>query len=129
MEKITGFYFDFHWQQEHLIGCVINDPLAVAYFADRSVCRGFRAYTQVETAGVCAGQTVVDFTPESREGLGGGQGTAALAAVNFYGKKANSVILTDVDREKFFRIFFSGILDKDEESLDLISALTGGIKG
>ncbi|MCI8838160.1 MAG: nucleoside hydrolase [Hungatella sp.] len=129
VEKITGFYFDFHWQQEHLIGCVINDPLAVAYFADRSVCRGFRAYTQVETAGVCAGQTVVDFTPESREGLGGGQGTAALAAVNFYGKKANSVILTDVDREKFFRIFFSGILDKDEESLDLISALTGGIKG
>ena len=35
VQKITKFYFDFHWEWEHLIGCVINDPLAVAYFADR----------------------------------------------------------------------------------------------
>ncbi len=25
---------DFHWEQEGIIGCVINDPLAVAYFID-----------------------------------------------------------------------------------------------
>ena len=36
-EKITQFYFDFHWEWEHIIGCVINDPLAVAYFADRNL--------------------------------------------------------------------------------------------
>ena len=28
---------DFHWEQEGIIGCVINDPLAVAYFIDRSM--------------------------------------------------------------------------------------------
>ena len=31
IRKITGFYMDFHWEQEGIIGCVINDPLAVAY--------------------------------------------------------------------------------------------------
>ena len=27
---------DFHWEYEGIIGCVINDPLAVAYFLDPS---------------------------------------------------------------------------------------------
>ena len=27
--EITRFYIDFHWQQEGIIGCVINDPLAI----------------------------------------------------------------------------------------------------
>ena len=30
ISKITKFYFDFHWNWEQIIGCVINDPLAVA---------------------------------------------------------------------------------------------------
>ena len=30
VEAITKFYLDFHWEWEHMIGCVINDPLAVA---------------------------------------------------------------------------------------------------
>ena len=37
IRKITKFYFDFHWEWEHIIGCVINDPLAVAYFLGQSV--------------------------------------------------------------------------------------------
>lgn len=60
IRKITKFYFDFHWQWEHIIGCVINDPLAVAYFIDRSLCSGFNAYTDVETDGITRGQSVVD---------------------------------------------------------------------
>lgn len=32
MVEITRFYVDFHWKQERTLGCVINDPLAVAYF-------------------------------------------------------------------------------------------------
>ena len=36
VEAITKFYLDFHWEWEHMIGCVINDPLAVASFADLS---------------------------------------------------------------------------------------------
>ena len=60
IRRITRFYFDFHWKQEGIIGCVINDPLAVAYFIDRTMCSGFAAHTEVETEGICLGQTVVD---------------------------------------------------------------------
>ena len=41
IRRITGFYMDFHWEYEGIIGCVINDPLAVAYFTDRDMCTGF----------------------------------------------------------------------------------------
>ncbi len=34
LKAITRFYFDFHWKQERILGCVINDPLAVAYFIE-----------------------------------------------------------------------------------------------
>lgn len=104
VEKITGFYFDFHWEWEHLIGCVINDPLAVAYFADRSLCSGMEAYTAVETQGISMGQTVVD-------------------AMGFYRKDANAVILTETDVKRFFRTFFSRILGMKEEELDLLDGL------
>lgn len=30
IEELTRFYFDFHWKQEKVIGCVINDPLAAS---------------------------------------------------------------------------------------------------
>jgi len=134
VERITKFYFDFHWQQEHLLGCVVNDPLAVAYFADRSLCGGFEAYTQVETEGICIGQTVVDFTPKEcgtdllgRDhmiGMGLPKGSAhSLAGVNFYGKKANSIVLTHTKPLRFFQIFFSRLLGVEEERLDLLPGL------
>lgn len=104
VQAITKFYFDFHWEWEHLIGCVINDPLAVAYFADRSLCSGLEAYTAVETGGISLGQTVVD-------------------SMNFYRKEANAVVLTQVDSVQFFRTFFARILGMDEQELDLIQAL------
>lgn len=104
VEKITKFYFDFHWEWEHLIGCVINDPLAVAYFADRSLCSGFEAYTAVETGGISIGQTVVD-------------------AMNFYKKTANAVILTETDPLRFFTCFFSALLHKELEELDLLTGM------
>lgn len=104
VQAITKFYFDFHWQQEHLIGCVINDPLAVAYFADRSLCSGIEAYTQIETGGVSIGQTVVD-------------------GMRFYQKPANAVVLTRVDVLRFFTLFFSKLLGKLPEELDLLDKL------
>ena len=45
IRRITGFYMDFHWEYEGIIGCVINDPLAVAYFTDRDMCTGFDSFT------------------------------------------------------------------------------------
>lgn len=104
VEKITKFYFDFHWIWEHLIGCVINDPLAVAYFADRSLCSGFEAYTAVETGGISIGQTVVDEK-------------------GFYKKDANAVILTQTNAKEFFYFFFGKLLGKTREELDLIETL------
>lgn len=107
VRKITGFYFDFHWHQEHLIGCVINDPLAVAYFADPSLCSGIEAYVQVETEGISIGQTVVD-------------------SMNFYGKEPNALVLTKTDPLRFFRMFYSRILKMKEIDLDLLPELVGG---
>ena len=102
VEAITKFYLDFHWEWEHMIGCVINDPLAVAYFADHSLCSGFDAYTAVETGGISIGQTVVD-------------------SMNFYKKESNSVVLTQTDPVRFFTFFFSRLLNKTPDELDLLS--------
>lgn len=104
VQAITKFYFQFHWEWEHLIGCVINDPLAVAYFADRSLCNGIEAYTAVETGGISLGQTVVD-------------------SMNFYRKEANALVLTQTDAAGFFKLFFARLLNRKEEELDLIDAL------
>ena len=82
VEKITRFYFDFHWEQEGIIGCVINDPLAVAYLCRPELCGGFDAYTAVETKGISIGQSVVD-------------------AENFWKKAPNSRVLTGVNTEEF----------------------------
>ena len=32
VKQITHFYNEFHWNYERIIGCVINDPLAIALF-------------------------------------------------------------------------------------------------
>lgn len=104
VQKITKFYYDFHWQWEHLIGCVINDPLAVAYFADRSLCNGFEAYVDVETGGISMGQTVVD-------------------SMKFYRRPSNAVVLTQTNTKEFFCQFFGRILKKNREELDLLEAM------
>ena len=101
MRKITKFYFDFHWEWEHIIGCVINDPLAVAYFLDRSICEGFEAYVQIETQGISMGQSVVD-------------------SMNFYRKEPNARVLTQVDAYRFFKLFLSTLLDMEPEKLDIL---------
>lgn len=102
VERITGFYFDFHWEWEHLIGCVINDPLAVAYFADHSLCKGLEAYTAVATDGIAIGQTVVD-------------------AMDFYRQPANALVLTETDPVRFWVTFYSALLHRDPAELDLLA--------
>lgn len=104
IRAITRFYFDFHWKQEHLIGCVINDPLAVAYFADRSLCDGIEAYTEIETQGISIGQSVVD-------------------SQGFYRREPNSVVLTRVNAAGFFRMFFGRLLNQSPEKLDLLDRM------
>ncbi|WP_029231814.1 nucleoside hydrolase [Butyrivibrio sp. VCB2006] len=92
VEKITWFYFKFHWEWEHIRGCVINDPLAVAQFLNPAILNGFEAFTQVETGGISLGQTVVD-------------------SMGFYRKESNAIIYTDVDKTTFWEMFLTRILE------------------
>lgn len=101
IKKITRFYYDFHWKYERVIGCVINDPLAVAYFVNRELCSGFDSYTTVETEGISIGQSVVD-------------------AMDFWKKDANSHILTEVDDFEFMVMFLNRIFGQDEREIRTI---------
>ena len=91
VEKITNFYFKFHWEWEHIRGCVINDPLAVAQFIRPSILSGIKAFTEVETGGISIGQTVVD-------------------SMGFYRKRSNALIYTEVDEKGFWDLFLPRIL-------------------
>lgn len=101
VETITNFYMDFHWEYEKIIGCVINDPLAVAFFTDRSLCKGFDAYTAIETTGISIGQSVVD-------------------SMHFYKKEANAHILTEVDHIAFMKFFIERLTGKKLENMENI---------
>lgn len=102
--EITRFYIDFHWEQEGIIGCVINDPLAVAYFIDRSLCSGFESYVEVVENGVAMGQSIVD-------------------SFNFYQNESNSIVLTDVKEKDFMYMFLKRLFPDYIETIDN----TGGI--
>ena len=104
IKKITKFYFDFHWEWEHIIGCVINDPLAVAYFLNPTICEGFDSYVQIETEGISLGQSVVD-------------------SMHFYRKASNATVMTAVDTYAFFQLFLSRILELEPEKLDILQTL------
>ncbi len=92
VEKITGFYFKFHWEWEHIRGCVINDPLAVAQFINPEILKGFEAFTDVETGGISMGQTVVD-------------------SCGFYRKESNAIVFTEVDKSAFWSMFITRVLN------------------
>jgi purine nucleosidase len=96
--KITQFYFDFHWQYERVIGCVINDPLAMAFLIDPTLLSGFDSYTTVATTGVARGQSIVDDH-------------------DFWHQPANSRILTQVNLEAFWRLFLTRVLKATEPDL------------
>ena len=102
---ITKFYVDFHWKQEGIIGCVINDPLAVAYFIDRSICRGFSSYVEVVHDGVAMGQSIVDVE-------------------NFWKKEHNAFILNEVDSKKFMYMFLERLFP---DKSNIISKVEGVI--
>lgn len=98
---ITRFYVDFHWKQERTLGCVINDPLAVAYFVDRSICNGKSYFVDMVTEGKAIGQMLVD------EG-------------DFYKRKKNALVLTEVDSKKFMNMFMKSIFPDSEEDINIV---------
>lgn len=100
--KITRFYVDFHWAQERTLGCVINDPLAIAYFINPNLCSGKEYYVDIVTEGKAIGMSLVD------EG-------------NFYRKKPNCLVLTEVNSKEFMEMFLTRIFKDDKE--DILSVL------
>ena len=102
--EITRFYIDFHWEQEGIIGCVINDPLAVAYFIDRNLCKGFDSYVEVVHDGVAMGQSIVD-------------------SFNFYKNEPNAHVLTETDEKAFMRMFLKRIFKGYENVIDNIEGV------
>jgi len=98
---ITRFYVDFHWNQERTLGCVINDPLAVAYFIDRTICDGFTSYLDIVTDGKAIGQTLVDVG-------------------NFYRKEHNGRILTKVDSKRFMKMFLERIFPESKNDIAIV---------
>ena len=102
--EITRFYIDFHWEQEGIIGCVINDPLAVAYFIDRSLLKGFDSYVEVVHDVVAVGQSIVD-------------------SFNFYKNEPNAHVLTEVDEKAFMKMFLKRIFKGYENVIDTIEGV------
>ena len=98
---ITRFYVDFHWKQERTLGCVINDPLAVAYFIDRSLCDGFTSYLDIVLDGPAMGQTLVDVG-------------------EFYKKEHNGLVLTKVDSKKFMEMFLYRLFPEHKKDIELV---------
>lgn len=110
VESLTRFYFDFHWKQEGVIGCVINDPLAAAYLIRPGLCRGFDVYTAVETTGISIGQTLVD-------------------SMEYWHKEPNSRVMTQVDAAGFMAMFLSRLCGADEMEIRTVLSqimVTGG---
>ncbi|OSA95398.1 UNVERIFIED_ORG: nucleoside hydrolase [Clostridium botulinum] len=96
--KITRFYVDFHWEQERTLGCVINDPLAVAYFIDSSICSGREYYVDIVTEGKAIGMSLVD------EG-------------DFYRKEPNCLVLTEVDSKAFMEMFLTRLFPENKKDI------------
>jgi len=85
--NITQFYVDFHWQQERTLGCVINDPLAMAILINPSLVQTKDAFVDIVTEGKAEGQSLVDFDGVWTNG------------------KINAKVCMDVDARKFFELF------------------------
>lgn len=98
---ITKFYVNFHWKQEKTLGCVINDPLTIAYFLDRNLCSGFYSHVDIVTSGLAIGQTIVDKQ-------------------DFYKKPKNCFVLNKVNSHKFMEYFLYTLFPEFKEDINLI---------
>ncbi|MGN1344370.1 MAG: nucleoside hydrolase [Traorella sp.] len=104
IRKLTKFYLDFHWEWEHLIGCVINDPLTIYYLLKPDCFKGIEANVEIETESISIGQSIVD-------------------AYHYYKREANALVLTQIDVKEFFYLFLGLVFHKSRSELDLLDDL------
>lgn len=98
IHAITRYYVDFHWAQERTLGCVINDPLAVALALDPSLGTAEPYAVEIIPEGPSMGQSVVDFA-------------------GFHGRPANASIFLETEPERFFASFFSVLFPEQVEDI------------
>lgn len=98
LEKIMSFYFDFHWQQEQIIGAIINDPLAVGYLLAPDLFTTITGETDIALDGICEGQTVVDTMSE----------------------ETNSIITVDIEVERFLALLLERTFKLDKALVDKV---------
>lgn len=96
LERITAFYFDFHWEHEHIIGSIINDPLAIGYLICPELFCTVEGDTDIATEGICAGQSVIN-------------------ASDFPAHPINSHIAVDIDTYSFFVLLLTRVFNLDED--------------
>ncbi|MDN6363323.1 MAG: nucleoside hydrolase [Tetragenococcus koreensis] len=101
IQQITQFYFDFHWEHEKVLGCVVNDPLTIAYLLDPTLAQGFDSHVEIATTGISRGQSIVDDH-------------------NFWQLSNNCHILTSVDQTAFWCLFLTRVLKAEESELSQI---------
>ncbi|MGL4935761.1 MAG: nucleoside hydrolase [Cetobacterium sp.] len=98
---VTGFYVDFHWMQERTLGCVINDPLAVAYFIKPELCKGVSTHLECVEDGPAMGQSLIDIG-------------------DFYRRNPNVFINTEVDEKEFFNLFFKRVFPENIKDTEIV---------
>ncbi|MGX7051436.1 nucleoside hydrolase [Leuconostoc palmae] len=98
IHQIIQFYFDFHWQQEHVLGAVINDPLVIAYILDPTIAIGYEFYMTIVTEGKALGQSIVD-------------------SASFLKCQPNVTLLQQVDAKRAMAIIISRLIRVDQEAL------------
>jgi len=101
VHNITKFYVDFHWAQERTLGCVINDPLVIAYLVNSSICSGFNSNLEMVVEGNAVGMTMIDI-----------QG--------FYEREDNVHILTEVDEKSFMKFFLNRLFPNNRQDIEKI---------
>jgi len=86
VHAITRFYTEFHWRQERVLGCVINDPLAIAVAIDPTLARFESCFMEIATDGLSRGQSIADLA-------------------GFHRRKPNCEFAFEVDAQRFFQLF------------------------
>ena len=97
---ITQFYVNFHWNQERTLGCIINDPLVIAYLVSHHILKFEKGSVDIVTEGKALGESIVDFRMLSDR-----------PPVN---------IALNVDSKAFFHLFLTTIFDDFKDDIELM---------
>lgn len=92
IEDITGFYMDFHWEYEDLIGCVINDPLTIILEKNKDLFKYKDYFCEISTDGITRGQMVVD-------------------EYDFYKRDKNTRVYIDLNEKEAMEFFFNTLFE------------------